>query len=143
MDWMALDAEADAVYFKRCRSILELAVPVWTPGLTKEHLVQLERVQKTALAIILGRAYTGYTNALKYLNIKILEERRHHLCLDFAQKAAKSDKYQHWFVRSGPAPAMKTRSKKPKHMYKEAPARSDRYKYFPIPFLTSLLNSNM
>ena len=131
------------VYFKQCRNILELAVPVWTRGLKKEDIVQLQRVQKTALAIILGKAYMGYTNALQYLNIKTLEQRRHDLCLNFARKAAKSDKYQHWFVRAAPAPAMKTRSEKPTQKYQEVPVRTDRYKYSPVPFLTSLLNSNM
>ena len=91
-------------------------------------IFQLERVQKTAIAIILGKAYIGYTNTLQYL--KTLEERRHYLCLNFARKAAKSDKYQHWFVRSAPAPAMKTISEKPKQKYKEVPARIDRYKYY-------------
>ena len=43
------------VYFKQVRSILEVAVPVWQPGLTQQELKQIERVQKCALHIILGR----------------------------------------------------------------------------------------
>ena len=35
------------VYEKQVRSILEMAVPVWEPGLTKEETKQIERVQKT------------------------------------------------------------------------------------------------
>ena len=131
------------VYFKQCRSVLELAVPVWTAGLSKEDIVLLERVQKTALAIVLGKAYSGYKNALEYLNVKTLEERRNDLCLNFAKKAAKSEKYQHWFVKSAAVPTVNTRSDKPKNNYKEVPTRTDRYKDSPLPFLTKLLNSNM
>ena len=47
-------AELVDVYTKQCRSIIELAVPVWTSGLTSNDIVALERVQKTACAIILG-----------------------------------------------------------------------------------------
>ena len=36
------------VYYKQCRSVLELAAPAWTPGLTKSEINQLERVQKAA-----------------------------------------------------------------------------------------------
>ena len=43
------------VYFKQVRSILEVAVPVWQPGLTQQELKQIERVKKCALHIILGR----------------------------------------------------------------------------------------
>ena len=96
----ATKSELLDVYFKQCRSILELAAPVWTGGLTKEDVVLLERVQKTALAIIIGSDYTGYKDALNSLNVETLEERREKLCLNFAKKAAKSEKWKHWFVKS-------------------------------------------
>ena len=132
------------MYFKQCRSVLELAVPVWTAGLSKKDNVLLERVQKTALVIVLGKAYSGYKNALEYLNVKTLKERRNDLCLNFAKKkAAKSEKCQHWFLKSAAVPTVNTRSDKPKNNYKEVPTRTDRYKDSPLPFLTKLLNSNM
>ena len=90
----ATKSELLDVYFKQCRSILELAAPVWTGGLTKEDVVLLERVQKTALAIIIGSDYTGYKDALNSLNVETLEERRVKLCLNFAKKAAKSEKME-------------------------------------------------
>ena len=37
------------VYEKQIRSVLELAVPVWSPGLTQEDSYSIERVQKSAL----------------------------------------------------------------------------------------------
>ena len=72
------------VYYKQCRSVLELAVPAWTPALTNSESNQIERVQKTACAIILGENYKSYKRALKTLNMKTLKVRRSELCLSFA-----------------------------------------------------------
>ena len=99
--------------------------------MTKEDIVLLERVQKTPLTIVLGKAYSGYKNALEYLNVKTLEERRNYLCLNLAKQ---SEKYQHWFVKSAAVPTVNTRSDKPKNNYKDVPTRNDRYKDSPVPF---------
>ena len=75
-----------------CRSVLELAAPAWTPGLTKTEISQLERVQKTACGIILGGKITSYKSALKILNMETLESRREQISLKFAKRALKSEK---------------------------------------------------
>ena len=129
------------VYTKQCRSILELAVPVWSAGLTSDDVIALERVQKTACAIILGREYNGYENALEKLRLRTLEERRVELCTKFARKTAKNEKYQHWFVETGrSAQDITTRSKKNTTKYKPIKFRTDRFRDSPLPYLTSLLN---
>ena len=56
--------------------MLELAVPVWNPAITKSEINQIERVQKTALAIILGKNYSSYQEALNTLKISSLEDWR-------------------------------------------------------------------
>ena len=48
------------VYIKEVRSILELAVPVWHSGLTKQQTADIERVQKVAFKIILQESYANY-----------------------------------------------------------------------------------
>ena len=48
----------------------------WTAGLTNDDIISLDRVQKTACAIIFGRAYTGYEDALEQLGLRTLESRR-------------------------------------------------------------------
>ena len=53
------------VYFKQIRSILEFASPVWNPSLTGDDIINLERVQKTVLHIVLGDNYKSYSSALK------------------------------------------------------------------------------
>ena len=52
------------VFVKQIRSIAEFAVPVWNSSLTGEEISSLERIQKTALHIILGDQYHSYSSAL-------------------------------------------------------------------------------
>ena len=123
------------MYKKHCRSILEYAVPVWNGALTDYEIKSIERVQKMALHIILGELYVNYQNALKMANLETLEVRRTKLCLSFAKKAEKSDKYMHWFR---PKPIVNTRQ--PAVKYSEPIVRTDRLKNSAIPYLTRLLN---
>ena len=62
--------ELKDVYEKQVRSVLEFAAVVWHPGLTKENTAQIESVQKSALAIILGQNYISYENSLCILNME-------------------------------------------------------------------------
>ena len=74
------------------RSLLEQSATVWHSSLTEENQNDLERVQKTALKVILGNKFKSYKNALSMLNIETLTERREQLCLSFALKASKHPK---------------------------------------------------
>ena len=82
------------------KSILEMAAPAWAPGLTRNCSNQIERVQKTALAIILGTQYVSYTQALENLKLETLLTRREKLCLTFSKKAYKNDKFKSWFCEA-------------------------------------------
>ena len=53
------------LYVKHVRSILEYAAPVWHSSLKGEDRLKLERVQKSALHIIIGEKYQSYRTALK------------------------------------------------------------------------------
>ena len=83
-------------YMEMVRSILEMAVPTWHPGLKGEDANKIERVQK--FAIILGRQYSGYEGAMRRLDIEPLSKRRDTLCLKFALKAEKHTRYSKWFT---------------------------------------------
>ena len=126
-------------YFQQIRSMTEMACPVWTAGLTLQDIGALERVQKTALAIIRGGNHTTYRDALKYFNILTLESRRENLCLKFALKASKSAKFAQWFSKNDNQ--VNTRSDKP--TYKSPKSRTRRYGKSPIPYLTNLLNTHL
>ena len=119
------------------RSILEFSVAAWNSGLTKVQISQLERVQKCAFAIILDRNYLSYENSLKKLQMQTLSERRHDLCLKFATKSLKHEKFTHWFSEYD-AKGVETRSIKPN--LKPAQARLHRFEKSPLFYLTKLLN---
>ena len=68
------------------RSKLEQSASVWHSSLTKNNEIDLERVQKLALKVILKDKYGDYKSALRKLNIESLFDRRELLCLKFAKK---------------------------------------------------------
>ena len=82
----ATDQHLVEVYIQQVRSILEMASPVWTAELTKIEINRLERVQKTAVAVIRGGQHTTYAEGLAHLKLKTLESRREELNLKFAIK---------------------------------------------------------
>ena len=69
------------IIFLFVRSHLEQSATVWHSSLTVENSSDLERVQKSAVKIILGNLYNG----LK-LNMEKLVDRRKQLCFNFAKK---------------------------------------------------------
>ena len=72
---------------------------LWHFGLSGRNRNSLERVQKSALKVILGKKYTSYNNALKELNIDSLQDRRESLCLKFAKKCLKVNKLRKMFPK--------------------------------------------
>ena len=74
------------IYILQIRSKLEQSSVVWQSSITKQCENNLERVQKSALKVILGEKYVSYDNALKVLGLQSLKERRAELCLKFAKK---------------------------------------------------------
>ena len=124
------------IYRTQVRSVLELAVPVWQGNLSQLDKINIERVQKSALHIILGDKYACYKNAIKTLNIDDLETRRNKLCLKFGKKCETNDKFKHWFKFNNQT--LNTRQAKTK--YVKVKARLYRLEKSPISFLTNMLN---
>ena len=90
-----------------------------------------------ALHIILSENYLNYENAMKWTNLESLELRRMKLCISFAKKAEKSDKYMHWFK-----PRSVVNTRQPKVKYIEPHARTERLNKSAIPYLTRVLNQH-
>ena len=124
------------VYIKQIRSILEFAVPVWHSSLTGEDRVLIERVQKSALHIILGNKFKSYTSALKCLQLDTLFRRRQKLCSTFANKCYKSDKFNDWFKVNDRKTITRQESRKLCDVY----SRTQRFERSPISYITELLN---
>ena len=124
------------VYFKQIRSILEFAVPVWNSSLTGEDTAKLERVQKTVLHIILGHKYNSYSSALKLTGLQKLSERRRKICLSFAKKSVKHEKFSKWFKLN----TKQTGTRQNQTKYCETARRTERFENSPLSYLTNLLN---
>ena len=56
------------IYKTFVRSILEHSAVVWHSGLTKKNILALERVQKAAVKVMMGKKYISYEDGLKNLN---------------------------------------------------------------------------
>ena len=123
------------VYIKEVRSVLELAVPVWHPGLTQKQSEDIERIQKVAFKIILHTDYANYHTACKVYEAQTLELRREKLCLNIARKNLKSDKT--FFTKiTNP---VNTRSKKV--LVKEFKCNNGRFQKTSLPYMAKLLNN--
>ena len=89
-------------------------------------------IQKSAAYIIFGEDYVSYWDALKCLGLDSLTDRRENLCLKFALKDEKNQKFGKWF-----RPAVhiqNTRQEKLK--YYSLLTKQSTFRKSPLPFLT-------
>ena len=125
------------VYTSQIRSLLEFGAVTWHAMLTKENERSIERVQKTAVSIILGQDYNNYASNLEKLSLQRLNIRQEKLSLTFAKKAAKHPLHSTWFVKN----EAQKNTQSQKQTFKQIQARTQRLRNSPIPFMTDLLNS--
>ena len=97
------------IYILFVGSQLEQSASVWHSALTQENKDDIERVQKSALKIILQEKYHHYKKALALLDIETVENRREDLCLNFARKGFKNKKLSKIFPLNNKTHNMKTR----------------------------------
>ena len=122
------------LYYTHIRCRLEQSAVLWHSSLTIKNIIDLERVQKSAVRIIIGQRYDSYSDTLKSLKIETLFERRERLCLRFAMKSLNVENFKHLFPLYEKKHDMMTRSSL---KYEVCKANSKRYKvstiqYFPL-----------
>ena len=125
------------IYILYIRSILEQSCVVWHSSLTEENKENLERVQKAAVRLILGRDYENYEDALDKLNLQSLEERRRHLSLKFAENCLKNPKVANMFPLKQNKHEMDLRNSE---KFEVKHARTERLKHSAIPMMQRMLN---
>ena len=125
------------IYILQIRSKLEQSAVVWHSSLTQRCKNMLERVQKSALRVILGEQYCNYKNALEVLKLQSLDERRESLCLKFAKKCLQLEKFQSLFPKRHQVHSMKKREKE-KYVMKRS--FTERHRKSAIPHMQRLLN---
>ena len=110
---------------------------MWHSGITLEQQITIERVQKSALAVILGKKYVSYQNALKITNLKRLSIRRESICLKFTIKNLKSDNS----ILEKNLKIHKTRSGE--NLVKEIQCRTKSFFTSSVPFLARQYNNHL
>ena len=126
------------IYILYIRSILEQSAVVWHSSLTVGEQLDLERVQKVALRLILKDDYTSYSEALELTGLDSLKTRRKKLCLNFAKKCVKNEATSDIF----PLNPSNVDTRQPE-MYNVVHARTDRLAKSAIPYMARLLNANL
>ena len=127
------------LYIQFVRNILEQSAVVWHSSITVENKESLERIQKSAVRIIMGNEYKNYEDSLNRLDLQSLEDRREMLCLKFAQKCVKNERLMHMFPLNEKEHEMKTRKKE---KFKVQFAHTSRLKKSPLIYMQKLLNED-
>ena len=123
------------IYVLYIRSVVEYSSVVWHSSLTQEDIYSLERVQKTALRIILQDRYQDYSNALKLTGLETLFDRREKLCIKFATQCVRNEKMSDMFPLN-----LKIVNTREHEKYYVQPAFTDRLKNSAIPYMQRILN---
>ena len=123
-------------YVTRVCVYLEFNVPLWTFTISKITSKKIERVQRIAVSVILGKeAHRDYFCNLAMLDLEPLQNRRDLICQKFAKKVIKHPTHQNMFKL---AEKSKTRSKR---VVIEPYCRTRRYERSALPSLAKVLNS--
>ena len=101
-----------SIYLTFIRSVLEQSSVVWHSSLSVKNRKDLERVQKSAVRVILGPRYSNYKQGLKMVNLETLAQRREKLSLKFAQKCLKNPKVKDFFPLTDSKNKMRKRNPK-------------------------------
>ena len=127
------------IYMLQVRSKLDQSAVVWHSSITKKNRGDLERIQKSALKVILGEKYESYKDALKMIGIDSLEQRREKLSLKFAKQCLGHEKLKGLFPRHERRHNMEKRNHE---KYIVTNAKTERYRKSAIPSMQRLLNKS-
>ena len=127
------------LFKSQVRSVLEYCSTVWHSSLTESDSKDIERIQKSAVKLIMGKNYEGYFNSLRFLKLDSLHERRKKNALKFAKKSVTNMNFSNFFPRHPGGHAMRTRYPE---RYVVNKAHTERYRNSAVPYLQRLLNED-
>ena len=127
------------IYISYVRSILEQSCVIWHSNLSIEDSETLERVQKSAVKIILNNEYTTYEKALEELMLAKLSDRREKLCLKFAKNCT-INPFTYDLFPKNVSSAMQTRNRE---RYQVTRGNTDRLMDSAVPYMQKLLNKHV
>ena len=127
------------IYKSQVRGNLEYCSTVWHSGLTEADTKDIERVQRAAVKIFMGNKYQGYEQALKFLKLDSLKERRLKMALTFAKRSLKLENFSKLFPLNESDHLMRKRNPQ---RYVINISNTERHKKSAVPFLQKLLNED-
>ena len=110
-------------------------------SLTEENSLDLERVQKAAIRLILVEKYETFEEGLLRANLESLKERREKLCKTFAIKCVKSEnpRVNNIFTKRKTKHGMDLRKNE---KYEVKFAKTNRLKNSSVPYMQRILNTD-
>ena len=117
--------------------MLEQSAVVWNSSISKGEQLEIERVQKCALRIILKENYTSYEDSLKICDLDTLKARRNKLSLSFALKCIKNKTTEDMFPVKNFLANIRFSEK-----YVVTQSSTERLAKSAIPFMQRLLNKH-
>ena len=131
------EADLVEIYTLFVRSLLEYCCVAWHSSITQAQSYDIERVQRTALKVILGQSYTDYASALKRVGLDTLFDRREKRCLSFGLKCIKHPKHKRMFPLGETSEDVNLRVR---NKFKVNFARKSTYQKSAIPYIQNMLN---
>ena len=124
------------IYTLYIRSVVENCAVVWHSSLTRGEELEIERIQRCALRLILSDKYESYEIALEVANLETLKNRRNKLCMNFAKKCTKNGNNDDIFPLN--PSEVNTRSHE---KYFVTTATTSRLARSAVPYMQKLLNT--
>ena len=125
------------IYMGYIRPVLDYCVPVFNGNITQEQILNLERIQKRVLRIILGGDYITYVNALSLCNLITLEARRKQLCEHFVISLEKHPVFNDWL----PVKRENRYNFRNSNKYDTFKCKTQRFQNSALPYLVRILNN--
>ena len=120
------------------RGSAEYCSVAWHSGLTQAQSKAIEKIQSTALKIILNRDYISYEDALLKTGLTTLYQRRQERCLSFSLKCLNHPQNKRLFPRN----VENNNFVRDHEEFKVNHAYNNFYKNSAIPFNQRLLNKH-
>ena len=112
---------------------------MWHSSLSLADRQDLERVQKSAVKVILGKDYVNYDEALSELKLESLEKRRETMALKFVKKSLENKNFSKLFPLREVKHGIRVR-KSEKYVINQS--RTKRHQESAVPYLQKLLNKD-
>ena len=125
------------IYTLFVRSLLEYCCVAWHSSITQAQSYDIDRVQRTALKVIIGQSYTDYASALKRVGLDTLFDRREKRCLTFGLNYLKHPKHKRMFPLGETSEDVNLRVR---NKFKVNFARTSTYQKSAIPYIQNMLN---